>query len=217
LKIGEVLTARGDTARAATQYRSILAAPTAIPDQQDEASYRLAELEYFSGKFQDAVQQLENITINLKANYANDALLLQSFLQENRATAEQALSQFAHADFLARQHKNTEAIQLLLDVIERYPQALLVDDALMKVAFLQEQAHLFNDALASYQRLLDQFKESSIALDKAQFSIGEIYQFGLHDPAKAIVAYTKLLEAYPQSLLATRARERIRELRGDSL
>jgi len=217
LKIGEVLTAKGDTARAAWRFRFVVNAPNAIPDQHDEASYRLAEIEYFGGKFQDAIQRLSEITLNLRADYANDALQLLSFLQENKTTGEAALAHFSRADFLAKQRKNTEAIPLFLNLIEKYPQALLTDDALMKVAALQAQARLFADAIKSYERLLSQFKESSIALDKAQFNIGEIHQFGMNDKPKAISAYERLLAEFPQSILATVARKRIRELRGDSL
>ena len=217
LKIGEVATAKGDSAAAATKYRFVVDAPNATPDQHDEANFRLAELEYFEGRFQDAIKRLSDITINLKADYANDALQLLSFLEENKTTSEAALSAYARADFLARQRRNTEAIPLFLNVVNKYPQALLVDDALMKVAGLQTQARLYTEAITSYERLLAQFKESSIALDKAQFNIGEIYQFGVNDRNKAIAAYEKLLSDFPQSLLATIARKRIRELRGDSL
>lgn len=217
LKIGEVLTSRGDTARATAKYRFVAAAINATPDQHDEANYRLAELEYFGGKFQDAIQRLGDITMNLKADYANDALQLLSFLQENKTTGEAALAQFARAGFLAEQRRNTEAIPLFLNLIEKYPQALLIDDALMKVAALQTQARLYADAIKSYERLLSQFKENSIILDKAQFNIGEIYQFGVSDKTSAIMAYEKLLVDFPQSILVTTARKRIRELRGDSL
>ncbi len=217
LKIGEILTAKGDTAKAAARFLFVNAAPDATPDQHDEAAYRLAELEYFGGKFQDAITRLSDITLNLKADYANDALQLLTFLQENKNTGEVALAHFAGADFLAKQRRNTEAIPLFLNLIEKYPQALLVDDALMKVAALQAQARLFTDAIKSYERLLSQFKESSIALDKAQFNIGEIYRFEMNDKSKAIAAYEKLLADFPQSILASPARKRIRELRGDSL
>jgi len=174
-------------------------------------------LEYFAGRFQDAIKRLSEIALNLKADYANDALQLLTFLQENTTTAEPALRQFARADFLARQRKNTEAIPLFQAVIGQHPQALLVDDALMKVAGLQTQARLYTDAIASYERLLSQFKESSIARDKAQFSIGEIFQFWVNDKPKAMAAYEKLLSDFPQSIYATTARKRIREMRGDSL
>ena len=217
LKIGQILTAKSDTIQAATRYWSVVNAPNATPDNQDEAIFRLAELDYFNGRFEQAIQHLGQLSTNLTADFANDALVLMAFLQENKSTASQALAQFARADFLARQHKNTEAISLSLKVIEQYPQALLVDDALMKTASLQAQAGLYADALASYERLLAQFKETSIARDKAQFNIGEIYDIGLKDKAKAIAAYEKVLADYPNSLLTSQARKRIRELRGDSL
>jgi tetratricopeptide (TPR) repeat protein len=217
LNIGEVLTAKGDTSAAARRYLKVAEAPNATPDQQDEAGYRLAELEYFGGSFTSALERLQHISFNLKANYANDAIELAAFLQENKHTAEAALKQYARAHFLARQRKNSEAIPLFLDVIEKNPQALLVDDALMKVASLQTQARLFGDAIASYERLLSEFKETSIALDRAQFQIGEIYQHGLQAPAQAIAAYEKVLINHPHSLLTTEARKRIRDLRGDTL
>lgn len=217
LKIGEVLTAKADTASAAARFRSVIDAPNATPDQHDEASYRLAELEYFNGMFEEAGKRLEDIAINLNADYANDALLLLSFLQENSGRNEEALRNVARADFLARQRKNTEAIPILLEVIEQHPQAMLVDDALMKVAALQAHTGRFQDAIASYERLLAEFKESSIALDRARFNIAELYHFALGDTTRAIDAYERLLADYPQSLLTTEARRRIRTLRGDTL
>jgi tetratricopeptide (TPR) repeat protein len=217
IKIGEVLTAKGDTARASQKFLTVINAPDATPDQQDEATYRLAEIEYFAGQFEAASHHLESITSNLKADYANDALALLAFLQENQATTVAALKDFARADFLSRQRKNTEAIPIFLDVIKRFPQALLVDDALMKVGALQAQARLFTDAIASYERLIAEFGQTSIALDRARYNIAEIYQFGLHDTPKAIAAYERLLAEYPQSLLVAQARKRIRQLRGDAL
>ncbi len=217
LKIGAVLEAKGDTAKAAIRFRVVAGAPDATPDQQDEATYRLAELAFYGGRVQQAMDFLNTIALNLKADYANDALLLLSFLQENLNTTPSALAEYGAAEFLARQQKNTEAIAMFLDVIEKNPRALLVDDALLRVGTLQTQTRRYADALASYDRLLTQFKESSIALDRAQFSIGEIYQFGLNDKARAIAAYEKLLANYPQSLLVELARKRIRELRGDAL
>ena len=216
LKIGRILTAKGDTTQAAARYREVINAPNATPDHQDEAIFRLAELEYFGGKFEDAIQHLGAISSTVTADFANDALELMSFLEENKTTAPQALVQFARADFLSRQKKNAEAIELFSKVIDQYPTALLVDDAMMKVGSLQAQMHLYADAIASYERILNQFKETSIARDKAQYSVGEVYEMGLKDKFKAIAAYEKLLTDYPQSLLTTQARRRIRELRGDS-
>ncbi len=217
LKIGQIEVARGDTARAALSYRPVASAPDATPDQADEANYRLAELDFFGGHPDDAIRRLQAIALNLKADYANDALRLLTFLEENEKTAPEALKQFAQAEFLSRQRKNTEAIALLNQVVQRFPGALLADDALMRSASLQEGAGLHQDALATYSRLLTEFKESSVALDRAQFSVAEIQEFSLKDKAAAIAAYEKLLVDYPRSVLAALARKRIRLLRGDPL
>jgi tetratricopeptide (TPR) repeat protein len=217
LRIGTVLLARGDTSKAAQRFHAVADAPDALPDQQDEGTFRLAEVAYFGGEFDSAMQLLNSLALNLKADYANDALQLMAFLQENTTAAPAALAAYARADFIARQRRNGEAIPLFLGVIKDYPQALLVDDALMKVGMLQAQAGRYADALASYERLLTDFNESSIALDRAQFNAAEILQFGLHDQAKAIAAYERLLASYPGSLLVTIARKRIRDLRGDTM
>jgi len=217
LKQGEVYTAKGDTASAASRFREVIDAGNATPDQQDEASYRLAELEFFRGQFKDAEQRLTNLTLDLHANYANNALGLLTLLQENSTSAGAGLREFARAEYLSRQKRNNEAIPLFLAVIDQNPQSLLVDDALMRVAHLQAEARLYSEAIATYERLLTQFTESSIALDKAQFHIGEIYQYRIKDNAKAISAYEALLANFSQSLHVTDARKRIRELRGETL
>ena len=217
LKIGEVLTAKGDTSKATERFRKVIAVQNATPDQQDEATYRLAELAYFGGNVKGAITLLDNISTNVKADFTNDAILLRSFLQENSLTAEAPLKEFAKADFLARQKKYSEAVSVLQNVIEKNPQALFVDDGLMKIASWLTRAKLYTDALATYDKLLTKFKESSIALDKAQFSVAELYDYRLSDKPKAIASYEKLLADYPQSLLIDKARKRIRELRGDSL
>lgn len=217
LHVGMVLEAKGDTAGAAARFADVAAAPTATPDQQDEATFRLAELAFFGGHVAAAIEFLNGLALNVEADYANDALLLLSFLQENNQTAPEALAAFGAADFLARQRKNTEAIPRYQELIRRYPNALLVDDALLRTGALQAQAGLYDDALSTYNRLLTEFRERSIALDRARFATGEIYQFGLNDRARAIGAYEQLLADYPSSLLVGLARTRIRTLRGDSL
>ncbi len=216
LRMGEIQTARGDTARALLLFERVAAATDATPDQTDEANFRLAEIEYFIGRASQAIQRLGSITLNPKADYANDALLLQSFLEENNA-ASPALVEFGRADFLARQRKNSEAIASFRQLLERYPAVQLADDALARIASLQAKAGLYAEALASYDRLLTDFKDTSPVLDRAQFNIAEIYQFGLHDSPKSIAAYERLLADYPRSVLTTLARKRIRQLRGDVL
>ena len=216
IMLGKVHVERGDTARAEVFFRAVAASSDAPSIERDEAVFRLGEIDYFAGRFDSAMEKLSGITVNLKADYANDALRLSSFLHENAASAPEALARFARAEFLARQGKNTEAVSLLLDVIGTYPHAALVDDALMAAARLQASAGLFREAAASYERLLGEFKESSTELDRAEFNLAEVYQYGMHDTARARSTYERLLADHPKSILVDRARQRIRQLRGES-
>lgn len=217
LKTGGIWLLKGDTARAAGQCRLVAATPSATPDQIDEANFRLAELDYFAGRFKEASQRLAAVTVNLKADYANDALELQSFLTENAMSPPDALKEFARADLKARQRHNSEAAEQFRHVVTAYRSAPLVDDAMMKIGGLQTQSGKFADAIATYDTVLTQFKESGTLLDRAQFRIGEIYQFGLHNSPKAIAAYEQLLTDFPHSVFLGEARKRIRQLRGEAL
>jgi tetratricopeptide (TPR) repeat protein len=125
--------------------------------------------------------------------------------------------QYGRAEFLARQHRNSEAVQLLTDLVQTFPGSPLVDDALLRAGGLLTQAGLYQEAIALYDRLLTQFHEQSKMLDRALFRMGEIYQFGLAQPATAISTYERLLSEQAQSVLANEARKRIRALRGESL
>jgi len=51
LKRGALYLAKGDTVQAAANFRAVSNAPNALPDQLDEATFRLAEVEYYEGKF----------------------------------------------------------------------------------------------------------------------------------------------------------------------
>ena len=217
LRMGELLIARADTINADAALRTDLSSPGATPDQTDEAQLRLAEIAFFNGHIDDAVKLLATISTNVQNDFANDALELQVVLQENTGGPPQAIIQYGRAEFLARQHRNSEAVQLLTDLVHTYPGSPLVDDALLRAGGLLTQAGFYHEAIALYDSLLTQFHEQSKMLDRALFRMGEIYQFGLAQPATAISTYERLLSEQAQSVLAGEARKRIRALRGESL
>ncbi len=217
LRIGEILVARADTVRAGATFGAVAGAPGATPDQDDEARYHLAELAFFSGRIDDAVRLLGAISLNAQHDYTNDALQLQAFLQENAATIPEALHAFGRAEYLARQRKNTEAAAMLEDIVQRFPASGVADDALLRTGTLLAAAGRYADAVSVYERLLTEFYDNSNQIDRALFRLGEVRQFGMHDSARAILAYERLLAERPQSILVHEARKRIRILRGETL
>jgi tetratricopeptide (TPR) repeat protein len=217
LREGDIHLIRGDSTRAAAAFASVADAPGATPDQSDEAAFRLAEVEYFHGNFDAAAERLATITANLKDDFANDALRLQAFLDKHRSAGDAMLRQCARGDYLRRQRKLGDAESAYRDLLARSPGPALADDLLLRIGDIQAASGRYADAVATYEKLLQDQKDTSIHLDRARFSIAEVYQFGLKEPAKAIAAYEQVLADHPRSVLTSLARARIRVLRGDAL
>lgn len=217
LREGEIHLSRGDSVRAAASFASVAGASGATPDQSDEASFRLAEVAYFHGDFDAAMDRLGTMTTNLQADFANDAIRLQAFVEEHRAAGEVALRQCARGDYLRRQRKLGDAEAAFRDLLARAPGPTLADDVLLRIGQIEAASGQYADAVATYEKLLQDYRESSTHLDRARFSVAEVYQFGLKDPAKAIAAYEQVLADHPRSVLTSLARARIRALRGDAL
>ena len=213
---GEIALAQGKLDKASHRYSSVLLSPFALPEEKTQARYCLAEIQYFQSNFDSASSILQEIALALSDDESNDALLLLHFIKENQAGYTGALKEYARAALLERQKKFSEAIPVLASIVQAFADAPLADNALIKKAELSVVVGQSNEALAAYQKLLSDYPKS-ILRDKAEFGIGEVYQFQLKEKEKAIRAYEELLALYPNSLLVEQARKRIRELRGDVL
>jgi tetratricopeptide (TPR) repeat protein len=214
LKCGEVQIARNDLAAARKEFEGILNAPLTL--YQDQAAFKLAELNYFEAHFDTSLSLLKRFNTNFNTDLANDALQLQYFVQENKTSSLPALIEFANADVQMRQRKYSESLDRFRDIVRQYPSALLLDDAMMKIGELCLQLKQPIEALTAFHFISDSI-QLSILKDRAQFRIAEISEKVLHQKTQAIAAYEKLLEQFPNSLYAEEARKRVRLLRGDAL
>mgnify|MGYP001438166782 CR=1 FL=1 len=214
--LGDVYLASGNLDLAGAQYKSLSEISLKVNPLREKAALRLAELDYFNYKFQDAVAKLTDLTLNPNSDVANNALSLKLFIQENLQSSEEALKEYARADLLKRQYKYTEALQYFETIVKKYPKANIVDEALIDIGDLLARMGKYAEAVSSYNRLITDFPES-ILLDRTLMKTGRVYQIGLNDETKAIESYEQLLEKFPTSLFANEARRRIREMRGDSI
>jgi tetratricopeptide (TPR) repeat protein len=213
MRIAEVYILQNDLTSARAAYECVLRMP--IPAYQQSAQYRIAELDYFAGKFDSCLTELKPLASNLNSDLSNDALLLQYFLVENKGTSPAALGEYAKADLLMRQERYSEALAGFSEVVKTFPTTLLVDDATLKMAELHLSLNQPDEALATFRRIVNDMPES-ILRDRAQMRIAETYQRILKDKEKAISAYEQILVKFPNSLYVEQARKRIRQLRGDA-
>ncbi len=214
--LGEINIAKGKLDEAAKKFSAVAKSPQADAAQQTQAQFRLAELQYFQFQFDSANALLAALTQNLKADEANDALLLQNFIMENKLSSLEALKEFARAELLFRQNKITEAVTILNGITADYANAPLCDDALLRIAEFSIFLKRYNDALTAYKKLISDYPKS-IGREKIEFKIAELFHYYLNDTQQAIRYYEIILEKNPFSLFAEEARKRIRQLRGDNL
>ncbi|MDI6766392.1 MAG: tetratricopeptide repeat protein [Bacteroidota bacterium] len=216
LRLGNVYLSQGNLTDAANKYNALAGIGSGFNELKEQAAFRLAELDYFQERFNDALTKLQTLTTQATANVTNDALSLQIFIQENLKSNEPALRQFAKADFLKRQLKFSEALIMFESILKENPKADIADEASINIGDILTHMNKYSEAIAAYERALQEYPET-IYQDRTLMKIGQIYQLGMKDKVKAIEAYQRLLEKFQNSIYSNEARKKIRELRGDSI
>lgn len=216
LRLGNVYLAQGNLTNAENKYNSLAGITSGFNELKEQAAFRLAELDYFQERFNDALTKLQTLTTQVTANVTNDALGLQIFIQENLKSNELALKQFAKADLLRRQFKFSEALIVFESILRENPKADIADETSINIGDILTHMNKYSEAIAAYERVLQEYPET-IYQDRTLMKIGHVYQLGMKEKVKAIEAYQRLLEKFPYSIYSNEARKKIRELRGDSI
>ncbi|PZW44272.1 tetratricopeptide repeat protein [Mesonia algae] len=185
-----------------------------------EATFKIAKTSFYKGDFDWAKTQLKVLKTATSKLIANDALQLHLLIGDNMQTevdsTHTALKQFAKADLLAYQKKNTEAISLLNTILAENKGQPIEDDVLfMKANILfvqkkyQEALESFKDIAVSTQR--------SIYADETYFTMAKIYEEQLNNPEEAKSNYEKIIFEHEDSIYYNEARKKYRQLRGDAI
>ncbi|MGO3690492.1 MAG: tetratricopeptide repeat protein [Psychroflexus halocasei] len=187
-------------------------------DLSREAKFKTAQASYFKGDFKWALSQLDVLKNSVSELIANDAMELALHIKDNayQDSTQTDLKKVAKADFLKFQNKNTEAIQILEQVLENHKTETIIDKALYRLAQLHHDNHEFEQALIHYQKIIDAYPESILA-DNANFELGLIYMNKLNQPKKAQTYFESIIFNYSDSIFFVAARRYFRELRGDKI
>lgn len=216
LRLGDIYLITGDLDKAAEQYTAIAGRGLRTSSIQEEAAFRLAELQYFGNHPDSALVLLGELTRNPASDIANDALSLEVFIGQHLQKDRPALAAFARGDLLRRRHKYADALEVYRSIPSSYPNSEMLDEAAARSGDVLAMLKKYPDAVQQYEQLMTGFPES-ILLDETLMKIGLVWQFGLRDVSRAIAAYEQLLARFPSSIYSADARKRIRSLRGDTL
>ena len=183
-----------------------------------EARYKVAKTSYYKGDFVWAKIQLDVLKRSTSQLIANDAMQLSFIIQDNSVedSTQTALKKFAHADLLALQKKDKEAIQELNVILEEHKGEKIEDEVLLKLGELYEAIGFYEKAEESYSKLIEFYKEDILA-DDAHFKLAKLYETKLNDVAKAQELYELIIFNYSDSIFFVEARKRFRMLRGDEI
>ena len=86
---------------------------------------------------------------------------------------------------------------------------------LLRLGKIYEKQGDFTAALAQYQTIIDKFAEG-IYIDEALYFSAEIYNKQLKDAEKAKALYEKVIFGHEDSIYFIDARQKYRQLRGDT-
>ena len=201
----------GDLKNAAADFSKIISNDRNSKDLRNLAAYRLARINFFKGDFSKTKQYLKNILNDLKSNTANDALEL-SLLMNTSQNDSSNLIIFASGELLAEQKKFEDA-EKKYKVVAADPNKLMLQNlAVFRLGEMDLAMNNLDSAIAVFQRIANE-GQKNIYADKALYLLGEIYQFGLKNKAKATETYENLLAKFPNSLYLDDARAQIVKLR----
>ena len=193
------------------EYRT--ANPKAI---LDHLLYEQALGEYYQDRFDTALVLLDSVSNDASSDYANDAIALESIIQESNTPYDRAsLVLFAKGALEEQAHRWSEAEAAYHTIIDSETDAPLADDAALRSAAVLVELNRPQDAIAVLDSMQMKMLMSPL-LDVAAFREAEITEKNLHNKARAEKLYEAFLERFPNSTYADEARDRARKLRGDA-
>ncbi len=182
------------------------------------ARYKVAQTSFYKGDFDWALTQLKVLRGSTSQLIANDAMQLSLLISDNSLedSTQTALKKYAHADLLAYQNKDLEAMEILDDILQNHKGEKIEDEALLRHGKLLEKQKDYKTAEFNYKKITE-FYAHDILADDAHFALGELYRIRVNQPEKAMAHYEKIIYDYQDSYYFPQARRHFRRLRGDAI
>lgn len=213
--LGRIAVMRGELEQARLIF-SRIEEQLRIGELAEKARYQLALIHFYKGEFDASLTLSQVMNENTSTDVANDAIELKILLFENKGpdSLNSALQLYASASLAKRQRLFDVTLSRLDSLLLQYGSHPLADDTrFLKASTLRETGRT-EEALASLLEF-PLIHPRSFLVDQSLFAAAEIYELELGNEDLATETYSRLLTEYPGSLLANKARDRIRLLRGD--
>lgn len=182
------------------------------------AKLKSAQVKFYTGNFTLAKAQLDILKGSTSKLISNDAMKLSILITDNSTidTTTEPLKLYADASLLLIQNRIDNALDKLDSINRIYPGHALEDDILFLKYEIEYNRKDYDKASGFLEQIIAGYSYDILA-DKAVFHLAKLYDEYLNDAEKAKQYYEIILLDFKDSLYATEARKRFRELRGDNL
>ena len=215
LKLGEVLVFTGRFNKALLYFSQVQTQLKNHPLSQ-QARFKVAQTSYFKGDFKWAKSQLKILKGSTTQLIANDAVDLFLVISDNepKDSIPSGLIDFAKADLLAYQNKNTEAIAIYSAMAQKYQGQNIEDEVLFNQAALYLKENQYENTISNLLKIIS-INADGILVDDSYYLLAEVYKNKIKDTEKASEYYQKIIFEKPSSIYLVDARKKYREIRGD--
>lgn len=180
----------------------------ALSFDSTRAYYLLGEINYYKGDFPKAKEYYEKVVANnpnsMWINDSMERLMLLSFPEENLRT-------YALAEALLLQQKYDASIAALKELLKESPSTEISPYALFLIARAYEEKGEPNVAIGGFRDVIDSYPDSYLC-PYAQYRIGLLYLNKIKDVEKAKEELEAVLFKYPESVIAEKVRNELRNL-----
>lgn len=142
--------------------------------------------------YADALNRIGDCCFNAR-DFVSAIAYYSQVIDRNATGSDYATFQRGYA--LGLQHKYAEKINVLQTLVTRYPKSDYADDGLYEIARAQLQQEDERAAVATYEKLLEQYPNSNLAR-KASLERAMLYR-NLRMYDQAIAAYKQTIGSYP--------------------
>jgi tetratricopeptide (TPR) repeat protein len=184
-------------------------------EAQAEGAFLAAEIHFFQGRFDDAQPAYQTVAENFtRTRKTNDAV--GRYLQIARAKDQQdleALKAYATMEKFNRMADTTATWNAATELMTKFAASDLAADAMVRQAeILRARPGQSEDAIALCEKAVAEHPRARSAA-YALAVMGDICLKDLNDKKRALAAYERLLDEYPQNLLAAEVRRTVERLR----
>jgi tetratricopeptide (TPR) repeat protein len=209
-QVAECALYRGDLARAKGIYAAIRAREFS-EGTRERALFEEALADFYAADFGPADSLFKQVALKFpRGEHVNDALEMSILLNTN-AGEPKFVAEYAGARLSLRIGHPADAVTRLEALARDHADAQIVDETYLLLGEARRRTGEPALALAALDQAVAHSQVQDLAAS-ARLLKAQILAEDLHDREKAMAEYEDLLVAYPETLAADRARERVAQL-----